>query len=364
MKSFPFSLLLCLPLISLACTQKPTSDEANQAPKDPYLWLEDVEGAKAMDWVKEQNKKSLAELTKTPRFKSLESEALGILQSKDKIPMVSDIGGKHVYNFWQDDKHVRGLWRRTTLTSYKQKRPKWETLLDLDQVAKADKENWVFKGANCLQPQYERCLIYLSRGGKDAIVVKEFSIASKSFVKNGFELPEAKSWVGWYDSQNMFVATDFGAGSMTESGYPRIVKLWKRGTDLSQAKTVFEGTVKDMAAYGTSLFNPEGKISLVTQLLDFYSDKTFVYSGQKLIQVPKPDSAKLLGYFKGFFILELRKPWEVEGLQFAAGSLVAMQKGAVKAGSVRGGDLQLVYSPDEKSSLLTAAILKDRLVLN
>ena len=155
--------------------------------------------------------------------------------------------GKYFYNFWRDDQHVRGLWRRTTLDQYRRKQPRWETVLDIDELAKQENENWVYAGTTCLRPKYERCLLSLSRGGGDAVVVREFDTRTKTFVKDGFTLPEAKSSVDWRDENTIYVGTDFGPGSLTSSGYPRIVKLWKRGTPLSEARTLFEGQASDVA---------------------------------------------------------------------------------------------------------------------
>src|SRR5262245_36585673 len=214
--------------------------------KDPNLWLEEVTGEKALAWVKERNAESTAELAKSPEFKEMNERLLKILDSKDKIPFVSK-RGEFYYNFWRDEKNPRGLWRRTTLDEYRKAEPKWETVIDLDALAEAEKENWVWHGATWLQPSYERCLVSLSRGGADAAVVREFDPKTKTFVKDGFTLKEAKSEVAWRDKDSVFVATDFGAGSLTDSGYPRVVKEWKRGTKLADAKLVFEGEKADVA---------------------------------------------------------------------------------------------------------------------
>jgi prolyl oligopeptidase len=190
--------------------------------KDPNLWLEEVTGEKALKWVKEQNAKSTAELTKSQEFKELNERLLKILDSKERIPYIGKRGDFY-YNFWRDEKNKRGLWRRTTLDEYRKAEPKWETVLDLDALGEAEKENWVWAGATWLEPSYERALVALSRGGADAAVVREFDPKTKSFVKDGFTLPEAKSEVAWKDRNTLFVGTDFGAGSLTDSGYPRII---------------------------------------------------------------------------------------------------------------------------------------------
>ena len=207
---------------------------------DPYLWLEDVTGPKALEWVRDLNAFSTYELTNSPSFEPLRQRLLSILDSKDRIPYVRKYG-PHLYNFWRDDRHVRGILRRTSMTEYRKADPQWETVLDLDALAESEGENWVWKGFDPLYPDYDLCLVSLSRGGADATVIREFDLTRKAFVEDGFSLPEAKSDVSWRNRNTLYVGTDFGPGSLTDSGYPRVVKLWKRGAPLETAETVFEG---------------------------------------------------------------------------------------------------------------------------
>lgn len=200
---------------------------ATETPADPYAWLEDVTGDKSLDWVKQQNAKSEGRLAQTPAFRQMEASIREVLDSDAKIPGVQKIG-EYYYNFWKDKQHERGLWRRTTLDEYRKPAPKWETVLDLDALNKAEGENWVWHGAECLRPEYTRCLIALSRGGADADVTREFDLADKRWIKDGFFRPESKGGLGWIDRDTVFVYTDFGKDSMTTSGYPRVAKLWKR----------------------------------------------------------------------------------------------------------------------------------------
>ena len=217
--------------------------------EDPYLWLEDVMGDKAIAWVKGQNAKTQRLLEAQPVFAPIRDKVLEVVNSRERIPAVTQ-RGEFLYNFWQDQNNIRGVWRRTTMAEYKksqlQSETKWETILDLDQLAKDEKENWVWKGSSCLYPQYDRCMLNLSRGGADAQVTREFDVPSKSFVKDGFEIKEAKGGASWIDRDTLFVQTDFGPGSMTQSGYARIVKEWKRGTPIESASTVFEGKESDI----------------------------------------------------------------------------------------------------------------------
>ncbi|HVK53357.1 MAG TPA: S9 family peptidase, partial [Pseudoxanthomonas sp.] len=204
--------------LALAATGAVHAQEKTAVSNDPYAWLEDVEDAKALDWVKVQNAKAEAEIASTPRFKQLEASILTILDSDAKIPAVQKIGD-YYYNFWKDKQHERGLWRRTTLAEYRKAQPQWETVLDLDALNQAEglsgDEKWVWHGADCRKPDYSRCLIALSHGGSDADVTREFDLTSKSFLKDGFFRPAAKGGLGWKDADTVYVFTDFGDDSMT-----------------------------------------------------------------------------------------------------------------------------------------------------
>ena len=204
---------------------------------DPHLWLEDIEGEKALEWAEARNTESLAILENLPEYKTLYEKNLAVYDSEERIAY-PEIRGDYLYNFWKDADHERGLWRRTSIEEYGKDDPSWEILIDLDALAKTEDENWVWHGSSCLQPNYDRCLVSLSRGGADADVKREFDIPSKSFVKDGFYLPESKGYTGFIDQDRLFVSTDFGEGSMTESGYPRITKIWTRGTPLSEAGSI------------------------------------------------------------------------------------------------------------------------------
>jgi len=222
---------------------------AGVAAADDHLALEQVDGAEAMAFVAEENRKSLAVLTGDPRYETFRAEAQAILTATDRIPSPSFLGDG-VGNFWQDATNPKGVWRRTTLESYRTATPQWETLLDIDALSKAEGKDWVFKGADCLAPDETRCLINLSDGGKDAVVVREFDLTTKRFVDGGFNLPEGKHRIEWLDRDTLLVATDFGPGSLTESGYPFIVKTLKRGQTLAQAVEDYRGDASDGGGAG------------------------------------------------------------------------------------------------------------------
>src|SRR5712671_6301188 len=206
---------------------------------DPYLWLEDIHGAKPLEWVKAQNARSTAILQADPRYQKDYDAILGVMDASDRIPY-GDLDHQYVFNFWQDAQHPKGVWRRTSIADYAKAAPDWEILLDLDQLAADERENWVWKGAECT-PSLKHCLLHLSRGGGDAAVVREFDPAAKAFVKEGFQLVEAKSSISYLAEDMVLCGTDFGPGSMTASGYPRIVKLWKRGEPLTDARMIYQG---------------------------------------------------------------------------------------------------------------------------
>jgi len=289
---------------------------------DSFAWLEDVESERALAWAKQQNERTLPELESRPEYRPIYDKTLAILDSKDKIPTPALLGTT-VYNFWKDDKHERGIWRRTTLDSYRTAAPAWETVIDIDALAKAENMPWDFKGADCLPPDFRRCLVALSRGGADAKVIREFDTVTKAFVPDGFTLPEAKSSVTWRDADALWVGTDFGAGSLTTSGYPRVVKLWKRGTPLADAPTLFEGTEKDVASHGLSLFTPERRYDLVVRIPAFFKQQTYLYLGDRLVRLEIPEDADLNGFFKDQVLFSLRTDWTVGGKTYPSGTLLA-----------------------------------------
>lgn len=238
------SMVLAAALLSATMTpQAQTSD-------DPYLWLEEVQGDKALAWARERNAATRRQLEAHPRFSAMRERFLEILNSRDRIPYITR-QGDWFYNLWRDEKNKRGLWRRTTLAEYRKPQPAWQTVLDLDALAARESENWVWSSASCFGPSYRRCLLSLSRGGADAVVVREFDTVDQRFVDGGFTLPEAKSDVAWIDENTIYVGTDFGPGSLTASGYPRVIKRWRRGQPLAEAATVFEGEAQDVSAWVT-----------------------------------------------------------------------------------------------------------------
>lgn len=336
---------------------------AGQTDED-HLYLEEVLGEKALDEVKVWNKRSLDRLMADPRFEAMQAEALDILQSKDKIPYVSYRGGE-VHNFWQDETHVRGIWRKSTLDSYLTAMPKWETVLDYDKLSKDEDKNWVYKGNACLAPDYNKCLIRLSDGGKDAVVVREFDVATKSFVKGGFETPESKGGLGWVDEDTVIAGIDFGDGTMTDSGYPFIAKLWKRGTSLEDAVEIFRGKKEDVSAGAYSWEMEEGRKEIFGYSSSSFYDREYFWIPQKdgtfldPVKVPVSAKTRLNEYFKGQIIAQLNDDWG----GYKTGDLVSF--GAddfFSDGTI--DKVNLVYSPDETSSIGGFGATKSKVLMS
>ncbi len=285
--------------------------------EDKYLWLEDVGGEKALEWVKAENAITQTKLEADPDFEKLRTDLLSILDSDARIPMVVKRGDFY-YNFWRDKKNERGLWRRTTLDEYRKANPNWEVLLDLDELGKAENENWVWKSVEMLRADYNKALISLSRGGADATVTREFDLKSKQFVPGGFFRPESKGSIGWIDRDTVFVQTDFGPGTMTSSGYPRIAKRWKRGTELSEAEPVYEGFHEDLAIGAVHDDSIGFERDFISRTLAFYNDELYLLSSEgKKLKIDAPNSANK-SVFHNFLALELRDPWEIDGKSYKA----------------------------------------------
>ncbi len=327
---------------------------------DAHLWLEEVAGEKPLEWVKARNAVTDAALASTPAFKQLEGDIRAILDSDAKIPGVYKMGD-HYYNFWKDKNHERGLWRRTSLAEYRKSQPQWENILDLDALNAAEGENWVWGGARCLRPEYQRCLVALSRGGADATVTREFDLSTKSWVEDGFFRPEAKGGLGWIDKDTVYVFTDFGEGTTTSSGYPRIVKEWKRGTPLESASVVYEGGPDDMYISANRDLTPGYERDFVSRTLAFYNDELYLRSADgSLAKIDVPNSAQK-SVMREWLALELREPWEVGGKTYKAGSLIATRFDDFMAGK---RDFDVLFEPSDTTSLAGVTLTRNHVVLN
>ncbi len=328
--------------------------------EDPNLWLEDVTGDKALDWVKQRNSKTQAKFEASGDFTKLRDDLLEILNSKERIPFVTKYGD-HYYNFWRDEKNERGVWRRTTLDEYRKADPKWEVVLDLDLVAAEEKENWVWSGVQLLRPGYKKALISLSRGGADATVTREFDMESRKFVEGGFYRPEAKGSLVWIDENHVFVSTDFGPRSMTTSGYPRLAKLWERGTPMEQAKLVYEGIDTDMSISAVHDDSPGFERNFVSRNLAFYNDELYwLKDGGELVKIDVPNTANK-SVIREYLLLELRDAWEIGDKKYAAGSLLITKFDEFMAGK---RDFDVAFEPTVNSSLANYGATKDHFYIN
>jgi prolyl oligopeptidase len=335
------------------------------APEDKYRWLEEVHGDAALAWVREHNAKTQERLQAWPDFEAARKQLLAILDSKDRIANVVR-RGDWLYNFWQDASHQRGLWRRATLAEYRRREPGWETVLDLDALAAAEKENWVWGGANCLGPDYRHCLISLSRGGADAKVVREFDAVTKTFVADGFKLREAKSDLTWIDADHVFVGTDFGPGTMTDSGYPRIIKRWTRGTPITEAVTVFEGVPKDVAVNVSVDRTPGFSRVVFARAIDFYNEQRVLDTPKGLLRFDVPSDASWsfwhsAGGSADTLLLELRSELSVGGTTYRSGSLLAADAAKYLAGE---RTFRVLFTPTASRSLAGYTTTRRHVIVN
>ncbi|MGZ6677440.1 MAG: prolyl oligopeptidase family serine peptidase [Nocardioides sp.] len=329
-------------------------------PADPHLWLEEVLGDEQLAWVRDQNARTDAELAGDDEFAALAAGIRGVLDADDNIPFVSKVGD-HLYNFWQDASHERGLWRRTTMASYRSGATEWEVLLDLDALSAEEGENWVWHGAGLLRPSLDRALVSLSRGGADADVTRELDLTTLTWVDGGFERPEAKGDVSWVDRDRVLVSTDFGDGSMTESGYPRLVKEWRRGTPMTEAPTVFEARREDMGVWAWHDSTPGFERDLVHRQIGFFTSETFLLGeDRQATLIESPDSADV-SLHREWLLLRLRDDWDLGGTTYTSGSLLAARLVDWLAGDRR---VQVLFEPTEASSLEAATFTRHRLVLN
>ena len=313
-----------------------------ETPDEPYQWLEEVLGKKSLEYVEEQNAVTLKELQALPQYETIRNQVLAILNSKERIPYITKMGAFY-YNFWQDAKNPRGLWRRTSLDEYAKKEPAWETVLDVDELAKSEKENWVWHGSSTLPPAHEHALLSFSRGGGDAVVVREFNLKSKQFVADGFTLPEAKSRMVWRDENTVFVGTNFGPDSLTDSGYPRVCKRWSRGTPLASAVTVFEGQKTDVSVGVSVDFSMNTVREFCARDIAFYNTENFVLVNNTPVKIDLPNDVDL-SIFNDWALIKLRTDWTAGGKTFKGGSLLAQKLDALTKG-VRTFDVLFEPSP-------------------
>jgi prolyl oligopeptidase len=324
---------------------------------DPYLWLEEITGEDALDWVRAHSEPTLTEFG-GDRFEEMRAEALEVLDTDTRIPYVRR-RGDYLYNFWRDADNVRGLWRRTTLESYRTDEPDWDVILDLDALADVEDENWVWAGANVIEPDHALALITLSRGGSDAAVVREFDMRTREFVAGGFELPEAKTQITWEDQDTVLLGTDFGEGSLTESGYPRLVKRWQRGQPLDDAETLFSAASTDVIVAASVDRTPGFERTILSRAVDFYNDEIYERRDGDWIRIDVPTDART-SIHREWLLIRPRSDWTVGATTYPAGSLLAAKYDEYLTGNA---ELSVVFEPDEHTSLENYTWTRDQLIL-
>jgi len=347
-----FALLSCSSIV-------PAAVAAQQTASDPFIWLEDIDGKRSMDWVNAKNTATVAVLGASPLYQPIYDRTKQILDSKDRIAFPRIVGDM-LYNFWQDADHKRGIWRRTSWADYVGGNPQWETVIDVDALAKAEGVTWAWGGANCLDPEDRLCMVSLSRGGSDAREAREFDLRTGQFVKDGLRLPEAKMSVTWVDANTLLAGTDFGPGSITTSGYPRVIKLWKRGTPLSSATTVFEVPADHTSAFAFASDAGDRRYIRVGDRKTFYESTEYLYRNGRLVKINVPADADLY-LVRDQMIVYVRDPWRVGEKTWGTGSLVAMPVDDFLAGK---RDLRLLMQPGPRETINGISATRDYLLLN
>ncbi len=329
--------------------------DAAIAQNDPYIWLEEVEGEQALDWVRAQNDRSLNALESDPRFDALHQEALSVLTSNARLPLGAIHHG-HVYNFWQDETQVRGVWRRSSTESYRSGAPEWETVLDIDALATSEGENWIRGSTTCLSPAYEHCMVELSYGGKDAGVWREFNTRTKTFVEDGFFVPEAKSSVAWIDENTLLVGTDWGDDALTDSGYARELRIWRRGEALSSANFYYAGDKTDVGVFAQVEQTDDGAIIVAQRSTTFFEKEYYVGAGdEKAVKMPLPHNADYQGILGGRAVFLLREVWSFGGEEYAQGALVAYDLAAE--------NVELIFQANSAQSIEGVGVGKSNIVV-
>jgi len=349
---------LALALIA-ACGRQdpPDAGAAFDDTQDPYLWLEEVEGEQALAWVEQRNTESLGHLESLPTFAAFRDRNLEIYNSEDRIAEPTMLGN-YVYNFWRDEQNVRGRWRRMPLDDYIAGARDWELLLDVDALAEGEDEDWVWKGSECLRPDYRRCLLSLSRGGADAVVIREFDVDARAFVMDGFAIAEAKQQVSWVDQDTLYVGSDFGAGSLTDSGYPRTARLWKRGEPIAEAVEIFAGEKQDVAAGVSRIWDRDKAYDIAQRVPTFFETSNYLYRGDgRFEHIDIPTDAIFVGVMKGQMLVQLKTDWQIDDRSYPQGALMSIDLERFLAGD---RDFDVIIVPGDSTAIPRGGILTTR----
>jgi prolyl oligopeptidase len=331
-----------------------------QAQEDPYIWLEEVESEKSLEFVEKLNESTFAKLSSTDKYEEIYDKVLAINNATDRIEYPT-IYGTYVYNFWKDKDHVRGIWRRSDKSSYLAGSPNWETLLDLDKLSADDDIKWVYKGASGLYPDYNRFLLRLSKGGADAVVIKEFDVNTKAFIEDGFYIPESKGGASYIDKNTLIVSTNFGENTMTTSGYPNQAKIWKRGDALENAQLIHTGDLNDVGSWGGTMRDGETTYTMISRATTFYTSETYIWVDNKPVKLDIPKDASASAILNNELIVDLKSDWTVSGKTYKQGSIISLNFKELLAGKK---NIKLVVEPDQFSSISGMATTKNKLIIN
>lgn len=335
------------------------SKAAEATPADPYQWLEDIDSAKSLAWVQEHNVATAKRLTADPGYAARYREALAVLDSASRIPGV-EAHGAYLYNLWQDSAHPRGLYRRTSPTELRKPNPNWETVLDVDALAAKEGKPWAFNGTVWRRSDEARCLIQLSPGGGDAVELREFDVIKLEFVADGFKAPVAKSRVTWCDNDALYIATDFGSGSLTESGYPRILKRWKRGTLLADADVVAETPAQSVWIQPRTFGLDTKRIALVEKALTYWQTKFFLIADGTTRPLDLPEETNVIDAIDGRLVVWIKGDWSTRNGKFVSGSVVIADVSALEG---KPGSIDLLFAPTETHVVDSVHVTADSVLI-
>lgn len=353
-------LLVCLPAAAAPAQTAPVDNAP--LPPDPYLWLEQVHSPRAMAWVKEQDARSAKVFAADPHFAKFDAEALRIYNDPHRLPWPA-FHGDDVYNFWTDQAHPRGILRRTTIADYRNDTPHWQTVLDIDALGHAEHVAWVFHGMTCLYPGNRYCIVDLSAGGEDASTSREFDLKAGKFVSGGFDSPHSKQSIAWLDANTLLIARDWGAGSMTSSGYPFVVKEWKRGTPLDSATVVFRGQASDLGVDPMVLHDDQGhRLVLIARFIDIFHTQWMVQTPAGLRELALPPKSSPVAMLDGRLIVQTDQDWAPNGSRIPQGSLVSLPVSEVLHDPAHLNPT-VVFSPSSQEFLDGVANTRSRLIV-
>lgn len=352
-----------LSLVSATLLTGAAAPAATAPTDDPFVWLEDWTGPRAMQWVEAENKATEAAFRNDPRYDNYYRQALAIASAKDRIAMPMLVHGR-IYNFWRDADHPQGIWRWTSEADYASANPGWTTVLDLDALSKAEGKKWVWKGADILDPEERLALLHLSDGGEDAVTLREFDLETGQFVKNGFNIPTSKQNEAWLDRDTLLIARDWGDGSLTKSGYPFVVKTLKRGQPLAAAQEIYRGAPSDQVGVSPTILSDGSgnRAAFIYRGVTFFTNETYLVTPSGVKKLPLPAKSQLQGMVDGQVLIQTSQEWTSDGVTVPSGSLAAVPLKALRSGETL--TPQILFAPNPRQSVDGVAATKDHVILS